>query len=111
VIISGTGAFGLPYSVMQAGTVLSFACIVVFTIISSICLCYVLESMARAGGIIEAEKGKLGGVQISGRDKDETDPLLLSAHAAPGHYVPHIGYEKVNSIPHPILPSPPFPSS
>ena len=91
--IIGTGAFGLPYGVMQAGTLLSFFCIAVFTFVSSICLCYVIESMARAGGVMEAEKVHSGEV-LKRNEPIESDPLV-TAHNAPGRYVPHIGYEKV----------------
>lgn len=95
--IIGTGAFGLPYGVMQAGTLLSFVCIAVFTLVSSICLCYVIESMARAGGVMEAEKLHSG--EVLKRDEPvESDPLV-TAHNAPGHYTPHIGYEKVTHSP------------
>ena len=95
--IVGTGAFGLPYGVMRAGTVLSFACLAGFAVLSSICLCYVIETMARAGGIIEAEKGKLRGVVSTGHKPDESDPLLLAApHAPTGQYVAHIGYSKLD---------------
>ena len=98
VLRSGTGAFGLPFGVVQAGTLLSFACIAGFTCISAICLCYVLESMARAGGIMQAERGKAGSARIgltSGYAARETD-ALLSAASVPGHYVPHIGYDKID---------------
>ena len=91
--IIGTGAFGLPYGVMQAGTLLSFVCIAVFTLVSSICLCYVIESMARAGGVLQAEKLHSGDV-LQHHKPSEADPLV-TASSAPGHYVPHIGYEKV----------------
>ena len=93
--IIGTGAFGLPYGVMQAGTLLSFACIAVFTLVSSICLCYVIESMARAGGVLEAEKLRSGEVRKHVVPL-ESDPLV-SADNSPGQYVPHIGYEKVGT--------------
>jgi hypothetical protein len=35
-------------------------------------------------------------VVLGGRVKEETDPLLLSAPASAGHYVPHIGFEKLD---------------
>ena len=40
---------------------------------------------------------QLRGVAIRGRERDESDPLLLGAQSAPGHYVPHIGYDKVST--------------
>ena len=104
--IIGTGAFGLPYGVMQAGTLLSFACIAVFTFVSSICLCYVIESMARAGGVLEAEKLYKADVVMHKQPQPlETDPLVIH-NSAPGQYVAHIGYEKVTS--HTTPPSPSF---
>ena len=96
--IIGTGAFGLPYGVMQAGTLLSFVCIAVFTLVSSICLCYVIESMARAGGVMEAEK-MVGGEVRKREEPIESDPLI-TAQSAPGHYTPHIGYDKVGRCCH-----------
>ena len=96
--IIGTGAFGLPYGVMQAGTLLSFVCIAVFTLVSSICLCYVIESMARAGGVLEAEKLHTGDVvkHKHAAQPLESDPLVTTHNSAPGQYVAQIGYEKVS---------------
>ena len=48
----GTGAFALPFALVQAGSVLSMLCLSLFAVVSCICLSYVVESMARVGGLL-----------------------------------------------------------
>ena len=86
--IIGTGAFALPYGVVEAGTVLSLCCLVLFTIVSCICLSYVIESMARTGGLVNAEKSKIPFVNGFNHQSMNEASSLISAPYLSGHYIP-----------------------
>ena len=93
--IIGTGAFGLPYGVMQAGT------LPLIRLHRSVHTRLVHLPLLRhreygAGRVVVMQAERLQSGEVLKRDEPvESDPLV-AAHNAPGHYVPHIGYEKVS---------------